>query len=144
MMTENFSTTDLQQLQQQWKAWRSAHARRGRRPHLPEAAWKAAARLAQQHGVSRVARTLRVDYYRLRQRTIGPPRPIRATARPPELATSPGFVEVPVPWPVPTGSVPGTCTVELSDERGNRMTVRLAQAGPEVMALARAFWRRRR
>jgi hypothetical protein len=141
MTTEHFSETDLEQLQHQLKAWRAACAGRARRRRLPEGVWKAATVLAGQQGVSRVARALHVDYYKLRQRTMGPRSARPATRRSP---VPPGFVEVPVPWPTPARARDGGCTVELADGQGSRMTVRLAQTGPVLMALAQAFWSRRR
>lgn len=87
-----------------------------------------AAALARTHGVSRVARTLGLSFYKLRQR-LGP-------------AVPAGFVELP-PLAV-SGSQSGECVVELRDGRGGQMTLRLASEGPTLLALAADFWRRGR
>src|SRR5919106_4556591 len=81
MPSTQFSATDLKQLRQQLDAWRRSQTQR---TPIPEPAWEAAATLARTHGVSRVAQTLRLDFYRLRQHSIQAPR-----------ASGPGFVEIP-------------------------------------------------
>jgi len=63
-----FSTTDLTQLQRQLSAWRR---KQSGRTGLPEAVWSAAVDLARTQGPSLVARALRLDYYKLRQRLAG-------------------------------------------------------------------------
>lgn len=63
MRADTFSTTDLNQLQRQLATWRR---RRSGRARLPEGLWRAAAELARGQGASTVARTLHLDYYKLR------------------------------------------------------------------------------
>ena len=65
MTRRAFSTTDLHQLQGQLLAWRRKQSGRAR---LPEGVWSAATDLARTQGPSLVARALRLDYYKLRQR----------------------------------------------------------------------------
>jgi hypothetical protein len=89
--------------------------------------------LAGRHGVSSVARTLRLDYYKLRR---------RSKHRAPSTLRALGFVELPSPaLPLLSGS---GCTVELSDERGGKMTVHLPDQGPALLTMAQAFWQRQR
>jgi len=129
MPTAQFSATDLQQLRQQLNAWRRSQTQR---TPIPQPVWEAAATLARTHGVSRVAQTLRLDFYKLRRR------PLQAPSS--SSSSPPGFVEI--PWmglAGATGSRP--CTVELSDARGGKMTVQLAGEAPVLVALAEAFWR---
>jgi hypothetical protein len=110
-------------------AWRQ---RRRHREAIPENLWRLIVPLAQSHGVSPVARALRLNYTALRQRT--------PAGRAPVLPGNPsgGFVEVAVPpWP---GGVP--CSIELEDHRGAKMTVRLACAeAATVLAVAQGLWR---
>ena len=112
-------------------AWRQ---RRRHREAIPEEVWRLIVPLAQAHGVSPVARALRLNYTALQQRTLA--------GRAPALAGKPsaGFVEVAVPpWP---GGVP--CSIELEDHRGAKMTVRLACAeAATVLAVAQGLWRQR-
>jgi len=121
-----FSATDLKQLRQQLNAWRRSQTRR---TPIPDPAWEAAATLARTHGVSRVAQTLRLDFYRLRDRSMcAPPSPS-------------GFVEV--PWSALAPASDGRpCTIELSDAHGGKMTLQWVADAPGLIALAQAFWRR--
>jgi hypothetical protein len=129
MPSTQFSSTDLKQLRQQLDAWRRSQTQRS---PIPAPVWEAAATLARTHGVSRVAQTLRLDFYRLRQRSIQAP-----------AASGPGFVEI--PWTSLTApAATGPCTVELSDAQGGKMSVQLAGDSPVLVALAEAFWRRAR
>ena len=129
MPSTQFSATDLQQLRQQLDGWRRRS--QTQRSPLPEPVWEAATTLARTHGVSRVAQTLHLDFYRLRRRSIqAPPAP------------APGFVEI--PWTSLTApAATGPCTVELSDAQGGKMSVQLAVDSPVLVALAEAFWRRK-
>src|SRR5260370_37489499 len=56
---------DLLQLSQRLEEWRSAQPSRSR---LPETFWAAAVEMAQRHGLHRTAKTLRMDYLRLKKR----------------------------------------------------------------------------
>ena len=67
MKRETFSKTDLKQIQRQLSAWRKKTGR----IRLPEDIWVAATELARKHGTGVVARSLRLDYYKLRQRVCG-------------------------------------------------------------------------
>jgi len=106
------------------RAWRRD---RPRRP-LSAELWRRAAELARRHGVHATAKALRLDYYAVRRRAESPP------------PASGAFVELaPAPAAAP-------CVVELRDDRGASMHVRLAgaEAGALVEALARRFWGRDR
>jgi len=128
-----FSATDLHALQRQLRAWRRQQQQTGR-ARIPEEVWAAAADLARRQGVSRVARTLRLDYHKLRRRCVpGVPSAPAADA----VAT---FVELRLPESGVDCSRP--FRVELAEARGARMTIELGQDVPAVLALAQAFWRR--
>jgi hypothetical protein len=130
MTNPTFWPTDLRQLQRQLSTWRRQQSGRVR---LPEAVWLTAATLAQRHGASLVARTLHLDYYKLRQRSAGRSSPTGGV---------PAFVELQA---APTlGPVCGDAAVELSDGTGARMTLRVRGELPTVVALAECFWRRGR
>jgi hypothetical protein len=80
-----------------------------------------------------VARTLRLDYSKLRQRSVSHASPGEGT---------PAFVELQVaPSVGPSGR---EAMVELSDGTGARMTLRVRGELPTVVALAESFWRRPR
>src|SRR5580765_5959271 len=103
MPSAQFSATDLKHLRQQLNAWRRSQTQR---TPIPEPVWEAAATRAGTHGVSRVARTLRLDFYKLRRRSVQAP-----------SSSPPGFVEI--PWlGLAAGAGSRPCAVELSDTQG--------------------------
>ena len=100
----------------------------GRTRRIPEALWRAAAEVAGEHGVSKTARTLGLDYYTL-EKWLG-----ASSEREPRRA----FVEL--PWPTMTTGP--DYRLELEDGRGARLRVELRGAGrTDVEALARLLWR---
>jgi len=114
---------DLQQLSQRVEAWRSAHPPRSR---LPESMWAAAAEMARRHGLHCTAKTLRLDYTRLKKHLgngqISPSAPTR-------------FLE----FLTPPVNQPGECVVEVESSCG-RMRVAMKGVTPDWPALLRA-WR---
>jgi len=108
--------------------------RRGRKHRIPipEVLWRSAATLARQHGVSRIAKVLRLDYYVLKERldTLGRDRRGRSEAKA-------SFVEVPSFTPPPDSE----CVVELEHPSGARMRIHV-KGGPraDLGALSRIFW----
>jgi hypothetical protein len=125
-----FSKTDLKQLQRQLSDWRRKQTGLVR---LPEALWSAATKLARTHGAGVVARTLRLDYYKLRAR-------VNVNAVP--LSKAPAFVEV--KGPVLPGTPPEECKVELFDDSGAGMTLVIPGDLSTLLALAQSFWSRPR
>jgi hypothetical protein len=130
MPRTTFSTTDLNELRHQLDHWRQSQAGATR---LPEALWTSAAILARTHGVGQVARTLRLDYNKLKRqapRTPGQAAPIAAAS----------FVELhPREW-FPQAAA--ACRIELSDPAGAKMTLELPCDPATVVGVAQAFWRR--
>jgi len=101
---------------------------------LPESLWRAAVDLAGEHGVSRTAQALGLDYYSLKSRLEEmPPRAERRPASGP-----PGeFIEV-VPW---RGACDWQCTIEL-EEGGAKMRIRLRGGTvPDLAAITGGFRR---
>jgi hypothetical protein len=131
MPRTQFSTTDLNHLRHQLDTWR--HSRSGYRL-LPESVWTSAATLAAMHGVGFVARSLRLDYNKLK-RQVSQPRHHSA------LVPTPAFVELPLPTSLPRVST--VCRIELSNPAGAKMTVDLPYDydSTAVVGLAQAFWR---
>jgi hypothetical protein len=125
-----FSKTDLKELQRQLSDWRRKQTGLVR---LPEAMWSAATKLARTHGAGLVARTLRLDYYKLRARVN------RNTF---SLSKPPAFVEVKGPG-LP-GTSPEECKVELFDGNGAGMTLVTRGDLSTLLALAQSFWSRPR
>lgn len=131
MPRTKFSETDLNQLRHQLDRWRQSQSGAAR---LPKALWRSAATLASTHGVGQVARTLRLDYHKLKRQV--PPAPAPSVPIAP-----PSFVELrPREW-LPQAAA--GCRIELSDPAGAKMTVALPCDPATVVGLAQAFWRRR-
>src|ERR1700730_15021163 len=75
---------EIEQARQELEAWRSTHRPRC---HIPDSLWKRAAELARQHGLYRTARTLRLDYMRLKKR-------VQSASPERKEAALPAFVEL--------------------------------------------------
>jgi hypothetical protein len=119
---------------------RLEHWRRTRRKgtRIPEALWAVAVDLARVHGVNPIARSLRLDYYSLKQRVVA----AQAVASGGGDA-GPAFVELDV-----GGTTAGEqCLIELCDGEGVRMTVTIRGSSPrgvDLEGVLAAFLGRRR
>src|SRR5437868_14796844 len=116
---------DLAQGRRRFQAWRERR-RGGRR--IPQPLWALAIRLVSQHGLSRTATALGLDYYGLKKRVEG------AAQEPP--SPSPAFVELPAPVVVGKQAL-----FELDNGAGATMRVQLlGYDAADVEAVARRFW----
>jgi len=117
---------EMEQARQQLEAWRSTQRPRCR---IPDTLWARAAQLASQHGLYLTARTLRLDYTRLKK-LVPSARPERKAA---EL---PAFVELMAP---PAVHIP-ECVVELKGA-GRRMRIQIkGMTTAELVGLSRMVW----
>ena len=70
----------LERVRQRFEDWRRTHPERAR---ISDSLWTAAVKAAGSHGICRTAKTLRVDYYSLKQRlaqsSAGTPKLSQAT-----------------------------------------------------------------
>ena len=117
----------LSEAQSQFEQWRASR-KRGTR--IPEGLWRAAVEAAREHGVSKAAQALGLDYYGLKQR-------LESTAELSESEGSaePGFVEIPLFAAAPE------CVLELEDAEGARLRIELkGPAAAQCAALAQALW----
>jgi len=120
----------IEQVGNRLELWRREHA--GRRP-LPQELWSEAAQLAQQYGVYRIAKALRLSYDSLKQHL-----PASAALAPKRKKTPAKFVEL-LPWS--SGMLP-ECSLELENARGAKMKIQLKGAAMgELANLTRLFWR---
>ena len=116
---------DLAQGRRRFQSWRGQR-QGGRR--IPQPLWALAIRLVSQHGLSRTATALGLDYYSLKKRVEG------VAQEPPSL--SPAFVELPAPVVVGKQAL-----FELDNGTGATMRVQLlGYDAADVEALARRFW----
>lgn len=121
----------LEQTRQQLEDWRSTRACRSR---VPEPLWTAAVGLAQEHGLYATARTLRLDYTRLKERVESAREKEGSTASP-ARERAPAFVELRA-----AGSAGAECEIEWERPGGKmRMQVKGITAS-DLVALSRAFW----
>ncbi len=125
-----FSSTDLSLLQSQLDGWRQRQSGLRR---LPPEFWDAASQLARSQGVSLVARTLRIDFYRLQRQARGqrPPAPVKAAAN--------RFIELKLDSHPAAG--PEVGLVELIDGPDRRIRIQTGRDPASWIALARSFWR---
>ena len=130
MNEPTFSSTDLRHLQRQLKFWRQ---RQPGRPRLPDSVWEAAAALAAGEGVSRVARTLRIDFYRLKSRVCSAP-PGKRQLPPPS-----GFLELNPAAPSVPNSAIGM--IELVAGPSRRLVIHAGGDSASWVVLAEAFWK---
>ena len=117
----------LSDAESQFEGWRRSR-RRGAR--IPAALWQAAVDAAREHGVSKVASALSLDYYRLKERLESVP--VLSEVE----SAGGGFLEVPL-----FTSSASECIFELEDGEGTRLRVELkGAASAELETLARTFW----
>ena len=135
---DSTKTTDippeLEQVRQELEQWRSTQTHRS---PIPEPLWGAAAKLARQHGVQLTARTLRLDYARLKARVKPKARrksAVRSTSA--VRRAAPAFVELLAPRPGSSQE----CRVELEGPRGRMRVEFKGVAAAELVALSRALW----
>ncbi len=126
---------DVEEVRSRIEHWR--RTRRKRTP-MPEELWTEAAALAEEHGVSRVSRALKVQYGSLKRRVEQGVECGRVSGE-----RSGGFVELSVAEVVPRPAAVST-VVKLSRGDGAEATVELG-AGEvvDIVGLAEALWSRR-
>ncbi len=121
---------EIERVARRLEAYRNRR-RDQRSRRLPEGLWARAVDLARRHGVSRISRALRLEYYVLKRR-------LRAAGERPVEEVLPRFVEV--------GPFGGSAAhaIEVEDGEGRKMTVRVSggSAG-DLVALAEGLWRSR-
>jgi len=121
----------LERGQNRFKNWR-----RDRKPgtRIPDRLWTLAVKLAETHGVSRTASTLRLDYHTLKKRLV---------AMNGDSVSTPGaFLELSPASLSPASLAPAAeCVVEFEDGTGASMRVQLRGCdAPDLVALGRSFW----
>ena len=131
--TARLAEKRIGEVRRRLEAWRS----KGRRRRIPEVLWQAAAKLAGQVGVHRVARTLGLDYYELKRRAQAGISSRGEVAAGVSGASPPAFVEVALSGPRPSEA----CVLEVENRAGTRVRVRLERvAVDEIGAIARSLW----
>src|ERR1051326_4696000 len=116
----------LGRVSRRFERWRSGH--KSRLP-IPNALWKAAAEAAREHGVFRAAKTLRLDYSKLKRMMQAgvPPRVTMAPARFVELTPSEGIAVA-------------ECVIELEGPRGKMRIHWKGAMPPDLAGLSQVLW----
>lgn len=117
----------LSDVQSQFERWR--HSRK-RGTRIPEALWRAAVEAAGEHGVSKAAQALGLDYYGLKKR-------VESTLEVSESEPTAGreFLEIPL------FASAADCVLEMVDAEGARLRVELrGSATAHCQTLAQALW----
>lgn len=124
-------SSQLEGVRRELALWRQ---QRKHRERIPETLWRAMARLARTHGVSRVSHALRIDYHGLKRRSGESQRTVSRAE--PKAAT---FLELKMPAPVEASG----WVAELEDRSGARLTLRMVQNNQAGMiGLVRVFLNR--
>jgi len=114
---------------ERFEKWRSKHKTRAR---LPKPLWSAAAKLAQEYGVNRTARALRLDYNGLKKRTES-----SVSGDPSQAIAGSKFIQL-------LGSeltAVAECAIECQDAKGTRIRIHLKGPQlPDLAALSRSLW----
>ncbi len=126
-------TPEIQSVRRRFERWRR---NKKHRSPIPEELWASAANLASGYGLAKTARSLRLNYYSLKERIkTGRQKGCR------ERNADPAFVEL---IPQPTAAI-SECTMELEDRSGARMRIHVKGATtPNLTDLSDRFWRMRR
>jgi hypothetical protein len=120
-------TDPVAKVRDRFELWRQNHPGR---PRLPQELWSAAANLAQQYGVCRTAKALRLQYQALKKHMQ-----MGAAGK---LQRSPTFVEM---LPLSSAATP-ECNVELENVRGAKIKIQLKGAAMgELSNFTRLLWR---
>jgi hypothetical protein len=148
----------MKRIYQRFAGWRSAHP--GVRLPIPPRLWKAAAKVAREHGVCRTAQVLRLEYGKLKRitesgqfpiqsdsrkgrairrstaslsATAGVPRPRASRVR--VAASLPSFLEV-----VGSSAITGSeCVIELEGPQGKMRIQWKGMGAPDLAALGRVL-----
>jgi hypothetical protein len=120
------NSKSIDRLRKCFEAWRKC-----RRPRtcIPERLWESAVKAAKEYGLNKTAKTLRLDYYTLKQRleiSSGIQKPV------------PTFIEL---SPAATGST-AECIIECENQNGDKMRIQSrGMNAVDLNALSSAFWR---
>jgi hypothetical protein len=129
---------DLESTRRRFEQWRQM----GRvRTAIPGPLWAEAVKLADQYGICRTAKALRVGYYALKERVEREAAAVAALASASPVVNKATFLEL----AVPAQAGAGECVLEWEDAAGGKMRVHLkGLEAPDLVALSRSFWEGRR
>jgi hypothetical protein len=121
----------MQKICGRFECWRGSH--QGRLP-IPEALWESAAETAREHGVFRSAKSLRLEYGKLKRMTMSAS-PVKRKPAPPAE-----FLELVATQVAPSGSGLTECVIELEGPRGKMRVQWKGAMAPDLAGLSRSLW----
>jgi hypothetical protein len=134
--TENQVPT-LEEVQTEFEAWRNAGNRR--RP-IPERLWQLAVELSPRYRVSKISRTLRLNYHGLKNRIVNADDERPVVGKEPPAPEKPAFMELGFLASSPASRC--ECTIETKSIDGREMKIGLrGERCPDVLEICRIFWR---
>lgn len=117
----------IDDVRQQFKAWRQT---RKKGTPIPSALWEGAASLGDNYSLNHIARTLRLDYTKLK---------VRVLRRNERGATAPAFMEL----PIVNLPEPAECVVEMENRYGERLLMQFkGNVSLDLLELGKSFWMR--
>ena len=130
--------TSLEEAESQFEQWRE---QRIWGTQIPVELWDLATAVAREHGVSKASRTLKLGYYKLKDRALAPettPAAPGAKTRSEKAETKARFRELFFPsCPTPAPE----CVLELADGEGKILRAVIKGASVEhVASMARTLW----
>jgi hypothetical protein len=132
---------NMQRVLRRFERWRSAHT--GRLP-IPKRLWTAAVDLAGKHGVFHTAKSLRLEYGKLKRllESTGAvkrsgARKVVVKSRRARSEAPPTFVEL---LASPTAAAGSEGVIELEGRRGKMRIQWKGTTAPDLGGLGRAFW----
>jgi hypothetical protein len=119
----------IDRLKRRFDKWRKFRKPRTR---IPDRLWKAAIQTAQQCGLNRTAKALRLNYYDLKKRID-----VHFNAQ----SIAPAFIEL---SPAAAGST-SDCIIECENKNGSKIRIQIkGMNAPDLNAISAAFWRSER
>lgn len=114
---------------ERFEKWRSKHKKRTR---LPERLWSAAVKLAQEYGVNRTAKALRLDYGGLKRRVES-----NISGNQSQDSVGSQFLQL----LSPELTAVSECAIECEDSKGTKIRIHLKGPQlPDLAALSRSLW----
>ena len=118
----------IDEVREKFALWRRERDKRGA---IPELLWDAAVSLYPKYSVHQISKTLRLNHTQLKRRVHG-------GAVIPSASSGAAFIELGVSRPMAACE----CIIEMHGRDGARMKAQISGACPDIIKLARQFWRR--
>ena len=119
----------MEKVHGRFERWRNSHT--GRKP-IPESLWKAAAKVAREHGIFRTSKVLRLDFNKLKHR-------VHSTGGNAGAVAGPTFVEL----LAAESAGLSECVMELEGPGGKMRIQWKGMTPPDLSGFGRILWERK-